>query len=177
MLFASSSHHSWRIRLYVGIAMFLLAAIGVILTNIQRDGAWDYWRIVSIVFALLSLSMSGYFRRRKWTESIITLWHEVLHWAGLVFSILLLSSIVNLGIIGRYEASLQILMLLALATYLAGVYIDMMFLFLGGMLGLFAIGLSLMSVYLYSVVLPIAVLIMIVFFRYIRKKSHPSLRE
>lgn len=168
------AHHPWRVRLFVGLFMCLLAVIGMIITDIKQNGAWNYWRIISVLFALLSMGLSFYLRHHQWKDSVITIWHEIFHWMGLILAVFLVSVIVQLGIMGRFEASLQVLILLSFATYLAGVYIEKTFLFIGVLLGLFALGLSFVSIYLYSMVIPLAILVVIALILFVRKKSHQS---
>jgi hypothetical protein len=97
-----------------------------------------------------------------------------LHWLGLILSVFIVSIIVELGIMGRFEASLQVLILLSLATYLAGVYIEPTFLFIGVLLGLFAIGLTMASLYMFTIMIPVAAIAFFAFMYFIRKKSHQS---
>jgi MFS family permease len=168
------AHHPWRVRFIVGISMFVLVFIGMIFTDVKKDEAWVFWRIISVIFALLSLGMSFYLRHHKWKDSVVTIWHELLHWLGLILSVFIVSIIVELGIMGRFEASLQVLILLSLATYLAGVYIEPTFLFIGVLLGLFAIGLTMASLYMFTIMIPVAAIAFFAFMYFIRKKSHQS---
>ena len=166
------TQHPWRWRLIVGALMFLLAFIGVGLTVLEKGKAWDYWRVISILFALLSLALSAYLKHYKWKTSLITLWHEIFHWLGLVLAIGLVSNMVYLGVLTAFAASLQALVLLAFATFLAGVYIEKTFLFIGGLLGCFALIFSYLTLYTYLLFIPLALLFVLGFYWFIRKKSH-----
>jgi hypothetical protein len=169
--------HPWRWRLIVGGLMFLLAFIGVGLTVIEKERSWDYWRLLSILFAALSLGLSAYLKHYKWQASLVTVWHEIFHWLGLVLAIGILSNMVYLGLLSPFVASLQALVLLSLATFLAGVYIEKTFLFIGGLLGCFALVLSYISLYTYLLFIPIALMFVLGFYFFIRKKSHEEVTK
>ena len=173
-----SVSHPWRWRLVVGCAMFLLALIGVLLTAVQKDRSWDYWRVLAVLFALMSLGLSLYLKKKKTSDSLgTTLWHEVLHWTALFFSIFFLSLIVKLGIVAPFAASLIALLLLALATFLAGVYIERTFLFVGGVMGFFALMLSYVSFYSYLFLIPLCVLLFLSFVWFVRYKHRQEKKE
>lgn len=164
--------HPWKWRFIVGIAMFALAFIGVALTVLKQEMSWNYWRILACLFALMSLGLSFYLKKTQESEAVITLWHEIFHWLGLIFSIGLLSNMVRLGVLSPFSASLQALVLLSLATFLAGVYIEKTFIFIGILMGLFALLLSYISIYSYLLFIPLALAFFIGFYWFIRKKSH-----
>ena len=148
----------FKISRVIACIMLLLGFIGVILTNVKKDGAWTYWQYIVFVFAVLSLAYNLASKGEKWRSALYTFWHELLHWGGLVLCFLILSFMVKIGIISRFIASLEILMLLALTTYLIGVYFDKIFIGIGIVLGLFAAGLALFEQYLYIIVIPLVII-------------------
>ena len=145
-----------RARIIITSTMLLLGFIGIIFTDIFRDGAWQYWRILTLVYALLSLSLNVYLRQKGWKVTAVTLWHELAHWLGLLLCISLISFMVQLGLMSRFLASMQILVLLVLCTYLVGVYIEASFIPIGIVLGLFAAGIALFAEYLYAIIILLA---------------------
>jgi len=164
----------FKLKMITVIVMLALGFVGVILTDISHDGAWQYWRYLSIVYALISLALSFHLKRKGWRNTVLTLWHEIGHWAGLIGAIFICSYFVSAGLVGRFEASLVMLLLLALATYLAGVYIEPFFILLGIALGAFAAGLAFVGEYLYNLLLPILIivtLLLILFFHHRHKKN------
>jgi hypothetical protein len=148
----------WKLRLCVGLIMLILAFIGVIITDISKDGSWNYWRHLSIVYAILSLGLSFYRRKVGWKTAIFTTWHEIFHWIGLILSTFVVAYFVNSGIMGRFQAGIVVLTLLALGTYLAGVYIEMTFVPIGLLLGVFAAGTALFAAYIYTIILPLTII-------------------
>ena len=66
------------------------------------------------------------------------------------------------------------LLLLALTTYLAGVYIEPTCIVVGILLGIFAAGIALLDTYLYNVLLPVTVaatILVIVILHHVHKKT------
>ncbi len=165
---------SLRVRLFVSLFLLILGFIGVIVTDIRKSGGWRYWQYLCIIYALVSLGLSWHLQRKGLRTPAYTLWHEVAHWAGLLASIFVASYIVKIGLISRFEASLFTLLLLALATFLAGVYFEKTFIVLGIALGIFATFFAFIDEYLYNVFLPLtilAALVLIFWVYYTHRKS------
>ena len=76
--------HPFKPRMICGLLMLALGFIGVVVTDIKKNGAWEYWRILAIVYALISLGLSWHLKKQGWKTTILTIWHEIAHWAGLV---------------------------------------------------------------------------------------------
>ncbi len=168
----SSHHMTWKSRVFVSIMMLCLAFVGLVLTDTKQDGSWEYWRIVAVIYALLSLGLSMYVRKTSAKQFLLTIWHEVLHWSGLLFSVFIVSVMVQSGLVSRFLASIQMLNLLALATFLAGVYIEKMYLFVGILIGLFALGLAFLQKYLFFLMLPLTIFFAVALVWWIKTKEH-----
>lgn len=147
--------HPWKARLSVGITMLVLAFLGMVVTGARTEGGWDYWKWVVPIYALLALWLSWYVHREQQTIRPITLWHEALHWLGLICAIFLVSHLVKLGTISRFIAGIFHLILLSLSVFLAGIYIESIFLLIGVILAIFALLTSILVEYMYSLVVPI----------------------
>ena len=163
--------HHWKARLYIGLLMILLSFFGLIVTELKQDGAWYYWRGLCVVFALLSIGLNWYLRKREQLSFLGTIWHEMFHWLGLFLAVIVISIMVEVGIIGRFLSSISVLMLLALATYLAGIYMEITLVFVGFLLGILALGLSVVSAYLYPIVIPLTALLGVSLWIYLKRKN------
>jgi len=152
-------HHHWKMRLLIGIIMLGLAFVGLIASDLRQNGAWNYWRIMVPIYALLCLFLSWYLRKRKHAVSPVTVWHELVQWAGLALSVYLVSIFVKIGLLGRFEAGLVVLTLLSLTIFIAGIYVETTFILIGVLLGLFAAGAALLAAYLYTVMLPLTLVV------------------
>ncbi len=147
--------HPWMARLSVSIIMLLLGFIGMVISYIHRDGSWFYWKWAIPIYALLALWLSWYIREKSKTLSPITLWHELLHWIGLVAAVFLVSFFIRQGIMSRFVAGLFNLTLLSLALFMAGIYIETTFLVVGVVLGVFALLASFVVEYFYALSIPL----------------------
>ncbi|MCH9614334.1 MAG: hypothetical protein SP1CHLAM54_17080 [Chlamydiia bacterium] len=168
--------HPWKARLVVGIIMLLLAFVGLIITDVAKSAAWTYLWIISIVFAVLCLGLSWYLRHHDQKLGWSTIWHELFHWFGMIVAIFLVSRFVSIGIVGRFEAALMVMTLLSLTTFLAGVYVDLTFVLVGVVMGLFTFSSAYLAEYLYTIMLPVAVVAVLVLFFILRyhRKQHSS---
>lgn len=135
--------------------MLLLAFLGMVLTDVRSSGAWDYWKWVVPVYAILALWLSWYVRRQNGTITAIALGHELLHWVGVIAAVFMVSFFIHLGIISRFIAGIFDLTLLSLGVFLAGVYIETTFIFIGIVLGVLAILSAVVIQYLYAIMIPI----------------------
>ena len=169
--------HPWFARMTVCVIMLAIACLGLIITDIHATVGWHYWRIATVVFALLALWLSWYLRKHQHSLSPVKLWHEVLHWVCLLATVLIMSILVKIGMIGRFEASLCILTLLAQSVFLAGIYIETTFLFVGVILGCFTISIGLIAEYLYAIAIPvfIAIIIAIVWMVWHARKNRTNI--
>lgn len=149
---------AFKLRIIAGLLMLAGGFLGVIITDIRKDGAWDYWRFLCVFYAVVSLLLSWHLKKKGWKTTLLTVWHELAHWAGLIAAIFICSYFVGVGLIGRFEASLLTLLLLALATYLAGIYIEASLILISLVLGGFAIGLAFLDEYLYNIILPLTII-------------------
>lgn len=167
----NSSRHPWNARFIVGIIILLLTFIGLILTNMKAESAWRFWQIITVIIALLALGLSFYLRHVKKIPTAVLIWHEVLHWLGLMGSVYIISMYVNIGIISPFIGALGVLALLAQAIFLAGIYIESTFLFIGIALGLFAISVAWMETHLFLLIIPILIIAILVIAYFARRKS------
>ena len=171
----SSEHpdHPWLARVIIGITMLILSFVGVVITNISALHAWAYWRAIPPLFGLMCLWLSWYLRRRRETVSPITIGHEILHWVGLNVAVFLVVAFVNMGLISRLIASFQILTLLSLTIYLAGIYIEVTFVPLGILLGLFALTMAYIQTYLYLLLIPVVIITAAIIY-WLAKRKKPK---
>jgi hypothetical protein len=171
-----SSKHPWLARLIVASIMLALAFIGILFTDLEQSGGWEFWKWTVAIYAILALGLSWYVRRTKEVTSPITLWHEVLHWLGLFGAVVLVSLFVNMGILSRSIAGLFILTLLSLTVFTIGIYIESTFLLIGIVLGIFASLVALTVEYLYAFSIPVLlVAFLTIFYMVLRSKKEHKL--
>lgn len=149
--------HPWKARLTVGAIMLILAFLGVVVTDIRTSGGWEYWKWMVPIYAILALWLSWYVKRQQQTVTPITIGHEILHWLGLVGAIFLVTYLAELGTVSRFIAGLFHLILLSLAVFLAGIYIESIFLLVGVILAFLALCTALWVQYFYAILIPVAI--------------------
>lgn len=149
--------HPFHARIIVSIIMLGLAFVGLIITDISKNYALLYWQLMAPVYAALCIGLSAYIRHSTRVLRLTTIWHEILHWIGLGACVLLVWYFVDIGIVGRFDAALMVLTLLALTTFLVGVYVDYSFILIGIMLGVFAASTAFLEVYLFGILLPLTI--------------------
>jgi len=166
-------HHAWKARFIIGTIMLVLALLGMVLTDMKVGGGWFYWRIITPIYALLSLGLSLHLRHLQVRNTVAKIWHEILHWVGFLLSVYLVSALVKMGFISQFQAGVEVLVLVALATFLAGVYIEPTFLVIGIALGLLVAGVAFLDQYLYGILVPVvAIAVVMLFWLSRRKKTH-----
>lgn len=165
--------HPWSYRLAVGIAMLVLAFIGIIVTDMLGSGGWVYWKWTIPIYGLMALWLSWYERRTKETVGPITLWHELLHWISLFAVIVLIEVFVEMGLMSRSVASLVALTVLALTIFTIGIYVEPTFLVIGIILGIFAAAVAVAIKFLYAFTIPALLIGIGVLVYFIRKSTEP----
>ena len=111
-----------------------------------------------------------YLRRKKKIMTTATIWRELVQWVGLGLSVYLVSIFVKIGLMGRFEAGLVVLTLLALTIFIAGIYVEATFFLIGLLMGGFAAAAALMAAYVYTVMLPLTVIVAVLLVWIARKR-------
>ncbi len=148
----------WKARLIVSLIMLLLAFIGLIIMDLHSRSYWIFSQVMSGSYAILSLWLFWYLHRGQHEVQGSTIWHQLLHWLGLLLAVYITSIFVNTGVMASLQAGLMTLTLLALTIFLAGVYTDVSFMLIGIMLAIFAVGAALVQAYLSALMIPIILL-------------------
>jgi len=167
----------WKARLVVCGIMLVLAIIGLIIMNIHQNTYWMYSRIMAVIYGLLSIWLFWYLNRGEHKVHTSTIWHQILHWIGLIIAMYITSTFVNSGVVSSIQAGLFTLTLLALTVFLAGVYTDSAFMLIGIVLGIFAIGASLVEAYLSIIMIPVIIIAAIAIFFLIHHQKRRDLKK
>jgi len=149
------SRKRWKARLFVCAAMLALAFIGLIIMDLHSKAYWEYTRIMAGSYAMLSLWLFWYLHRGEHKIHGSTIWHQMLHWLGLLLAVYLMSIFISTGVMGTTQAGLATLTLLSLTIFLAGVYTDTAFMLIGITLAIFAAGAALIEAYLSALMIPV----------------------
>jgi len=165
----------WKARLFICLAMLALAFVGLLVMDMHPKSYWFYSRIMATVYAMMSLWLFWYLHRGEHKIHTSTIWHQMLHWLGLLLAIYIISIFVDTGVIGSAQAGLVTLVLLALTIFLAGVYTDTAFMLIGITLAIFAAGAAMIQAYLSALMIPIIlVAALVIYIMLHREKRHTT---
>ena len=167
-------HKHFKARLCVFIIMLSAGFVGLLIMDIHHKSFWLYSQVISVLFAALSIWLYWYLDRTPNTSMLATIWHQILHWVGLLILVYLTSFFVSTGVMGTTQAGLMCLSLLALSVFLAGVYTDPIFMLIGITLAVFAVGAAMVQAYLSLLMTPIILVVAIIIYitlHFQRKKA------
>lgn len=154
----------WKARLIVCCTMLLLALVGLLIMDIHPRSYWLYSRVMALLYASLSIWLFWYLNRGNHKLTTSTLWHQLLHWFGLLIASYLVSIFVNTGLMGSLQAGFVTLTLLALTIFLAGVYSNFSFMLIGLTLAVFAAAAAMIEAYLSLVMIPVIIVVGIIIY-------------
>lgn len=118
--------HYWKIHAIIALVLVSLSFIGVLLTNFMPNTVWKYWNISIPIFALFCIGLNWADNQSR-PHALKLLFQEVLHWGGILLTIYLVFIFVHYGLISNIDAGLFVLTLLALGTFMAGIYLNKTF--------------------------------------------------
>lgn len=174
-IFYDEQHHlkrRWRARLLVCIIMLFLAVVCIGLVDLHSAGYWFYSKVLSVSYAVLSIGLFWYLNRGNQAFNKTTIWHQLLHWAGLLVALYLVGLFVKSGVMNSLSAGIVTLTLLALTIYLIGVYSDITFIFIGITLATLAYCLTYVQAYLAVIMIPVILLSATIIFFIVHHEKH-----
>jgi hypothetical protein len=136
------------------IALITLSAIGIVITDISPTyGFWSWMGMVPI-FGGLSLYTGWSRARDRGVSASSVIKTQLLHWIGLLFAVNLVFLLLRKGRINNTEAGLVALLLLAFATFLAGVHFDWRYIIVGIILGATVAGATIVQEFIWMIIIP-----------------------
>lgn len=150
--------------------LLLLAALGIGVTDLSAQNGFWYWSVMVPVFGAVNLFTGWNHARRQGKPPAVVIRTQILHWSGTFVAIQMLFLLVNRGRFTNADIGLAALMLLSLATFLAGAHSDWRFMFVGALLALAAAGAAFVEQFLWMALIP-AVGIVILLIYYSRKAA------
>jgi hypothetical protein len=146
--------------------LLALALVGMGLTQTAQGGGALYWLILLWIYASYSL-LRAWLQAKELHKSI---WPEIhlhlFHWLGALVALHIVFVLERHDILARDAASDVSLVVLALASYLAGLHFERLFILIGIILGIMAvIGAFAEQYTLWLIVVPISIIAAWVFFK------------
>lgn len=133
------------------IALVVLSAIGVAVSQVSPPKAFRYWLVMVPIFGGVSLFSSWSGARESGMTAWAVLRGQVLHWVGLAVAVCLIFLLEANGRLGEADAGIVTLLTLALATFLAGVHFDWRYCIVGGLLAAAVVALAVLSSFLWLI--------------------------
>lgn len=135
---STSSRNLWKSRLIIATLMILLSLTAILISYFSSKLFETYNQIMAALFTILAIGLQTRINKYTKNKPVINIWHYWLHWAGLLIMIYITTLFKSSGIMDSNQVGLLSLCLIALTTFLAGVYFDPVFLLIGITLGALA---------------------------------------
>jgi hypothetical protein len=112
------------------LAAFMLACFGVAYTSISHQPLYGYWEFLAVVTGVACVAI-GWGTVTEREDRIKLMWRQAAHWGAFLvaMNILLMPSVQNL--FSGPGTGLAMMLLLALGTFVAGIYVSTDIAFLG----------------------------------------------
>lgn len=131
---APTAGRSSVVQEIVLLALVVLSAVGVAVSEISPPKAFRYWLVMVPIFGGISLFSGWSSARASGMTAGGVLGRQVLHWAALAVAVCLVFLLQTTGHLGEADAGTVTLLSLALTTFLAGVHFDWRYCVVGGLL-------------------------------------------
>ena len=140
-------------------ALVLLALAGVVVTNISPLYAHSFWVFMLVVYACTSICYG-----RKSASSLDGglggfVGKQIIHWSGSLTAVLCVYALVRTGTVNYEQAGTIILLILALATFLAGSHVGWRFYILGAFLALITVIMAYVEQYIWLIVVAVCLIL------------------
>jgi hypothetical protein len=139
------------------VALVLLAAVGVGVTNFSPQYGFHYWMAMAPIFAVVNLATSWSRARAAGQNAGNILLAQGLHWVGAVLAIYMIFLLFRMNWLSDQESGVLALLVLALAAFLSGVHTDWHFCVVGLVLGAIVAAAVLVEEFMWMLVLPLGV--------------------
>ena len=137
----SASGRGARLEEIVLVLLVVLSGVGVVVNDYaSRETAFRIWLWLTPLFGVVS-TVAAWSRAQRRGEPVGAIVPtQVVHWLGVVGAVLLIYVLQSYGRMASEAAGSAVLVVLALATFLAGVYSDWRLSVLGIVLGVTVVG-------------------------------------
>lgn len=154
------------------ILLLLLSVIGIALTDFSPTKGFWFWMAMAPVFCIAAVALEWTRTGRQGENRGRLIWTQILHWLAYLVTIYLvfLLSANETGRLNNVDVGLVALLILAFATFSAGITANWRICVVGVFLGIAVVAIALFEEYIWLVLIPLALIIIIVFF-FRRRKS------
>ena len=152
-------HSGKSINQIVFSALIVLAMIGIIITNISPASALYYWVFMLVAYAGTAIYFGKRLASEKETDLEDFVLKQIVHWGASLVAILCVYTLLHTGRVNHEEAGLIMLLVLALATFLAGSRVGWHFYLLGVLLCIATIVIAYIEMFMWIIILVAAMIV------------------
>ena len=167
---AADVRHHLHFAEAILVALLVLSAVGIGIADISPEYGFRYWAAMIPVFAAISLFASWSQARRHGAAVGTVIRVQLFHWIGLLLALYVVFLLQHTGRLNNEDAGLVALLALALGTFLAGVHFDWRLCVVGILLGCTVAVAALVEEFLWMLLLPAGLIIVVAVFRWRRSR-------
>ena len=156
------------------IVLVVLSGIGVAVNNYSPTSALRYWLWMAPTFGVVSVVAAWWRAGRRGESAVTAVQRQVLHWAGVVAAVYLIYLLQRTGRLANEAAGLAALIIIALASFLAGVHSDWRLMLLGTVLGVTVAGFAIIERIIWFIALPAMLIMVAATVIYMRRSRSPT---
>ncbi len=161
---------------FILIVLLLLSGVGIALTDFTPAKGFWYWVAMTPVFCAASIAIEWSRLSQRGVSKATFIRHQIIHWFGYLVAVHLVFLLNYTGRLNNADAGLVALLVLALATFCAGISSNWRIAIVGVFLGTAVIVTALIEEYVWVLLIPLFLLI-IGAFLWRRRKSIPRSGE
>ena len=159
---------------WILMALMTLAVIGVGITYLYPDKSFRYWLAMVPVFGGACLVLEWARLRNKGKDFWSIVKGQLYHWSGVLITVYLVYLLVKSQQLNNQNAGLVVLLVLALATFLAGIQLGWRLYLIGGFLWIVLLRAAYLTGYLWVLILG-GTLVMVIYV-YLRIRTGRNLK-
>ena len=150
----------WFHRIFINEAILsslvILCFVGVAYTNFASQSSYHYWLWMIPVFAVAAIISEWSRYKRHDIEGYQFVRQQILHWGAVFIAVKTVFLLNQIGRLNNDATALSLMTVIALSTFLAGVYIGWRFLVLGLFITLATLIVAYLEAYIW-VLIPVAI--------------------
>ena len=147
----------------VGLALLILAFFAIASSDVSATGSRSYWNLLLLIFAITAFASDRIHTEHSLADmrSVLTI---SLHWLGVFVAMQLVHYFVTTGRMANADTGLTNGLVLALGTFLFGIYSNWRMLVIGVALALATAGVAFIEEFIWFLVIIAVVAILILYF-------------
>jgi hypothetical protein len=154
------------------IVMIVVATVAVAWTDLRPQTSHLVWRGVAVLYAAIAIW-------RVWAHDRINRWRatgvQLLHWLVFLLAMFIIEVPIVFDALNDISRGILLLLLLALATFLDGLYVDWRFCLVGALLGIGVVAVAFFNQAATAIIIAGLVALGVLYaVRHLRQRFHPE---